>query len=557
MYKKMKRLLNYGFGILLITFGIILTFNFYYDWFKIDFMNDTYIFLTGGILLVIIGIYLTLDILKKIGIILFGISLMVLGLFQLIHGIQNIVNIADNFSNYLNIAELFIGGIFLLLGTIFLGCFLLPVFIKGLAFILSPILTKMKIIVYRNINRNKKRSQNTFTMIALGLAFIIMIGTVLESLDAGVYPGAKLELGGDIQIGEIWNTHVFGYLNMSNEIKQIDHVKEVIPVHVEWISINYNKNFSESIYLFIINTTEYAKLHSKNTLLTFIEPKGISIDQFIHLLDQENSTIIQYELAKETNIKCGDKVNLSIDSFNTELNVVGIFGRMPGLRFTFVDYWDAMAVIISWKTLFNLMGINASEYDSYAGSRTIAYWLGLDSIYNDQKVISILKTQVYSKIGVNLDSDDIKTARSRVEEYGGIIKVINGTLTNILLFSLLISLIGLAITMFMNVHQRKREIGILRSIGISKNEIIKMIFSECFIISFYGLLFGTLTGIFVGFIMINYFPFIYFLPAIFTIDYNLIVLTIFLVFVFTVISSLIPAYLSNRISIIDAIRSKR
>jgi len=548
------RLFDYILGIFLVLSGTSLIINYYLDFIKIELLTMSYITLSLSTSLIIFGLLLMLKFLRPFSLLIFGIDLVIFGSLQLIEGIQNIIELVSDIYNYFFIAELFLGGIFMLIGMILLGCIILPYLIQFIALLLNPFLTNMRLITSRNIIRNKRRTQNTFSMIAIGLSFLIAIGIVLDSLDAGVYPGAKLELGGDIQIGEIWNTQIFGYLNMSNEIKNIEHVTEVIPVHVEWISINYDQNISKGIYLFIINTTEYANLHSRNTLLTFKEPVGISISQFIHLLDQENSTLIQYELAQETGIGVGNKANLSFNNLSVELDVVGAFGRMPGLRFTSVDYWNAKAVIISWNTLFKLTGLNTSTYDLLAGDRTIAYWLGLDNIFNDQYVISILKTEIYPKIGVFLDDDDIKTARTRIEEYGGIIKVVNGTLSNILLFALIISLIGLSITMFMSVHQRRREIGILRSIGIGKYQIIKMIFGESFIISLCGLFFGIFTGILIGFIMIYDFPFIYFLPIIFTINYINLTWTIIIILIFTLISSIIPAYLSTKINIIESIR---
>ena len=549
----MVKILDYILGSILIFLGLILVLNFFMNFFRIELLIDTFIVLSIGILIMTVGSYLIFDFLKKISLLIFGLILLSFGLLQLAHGFQNILKITTDLSDFTYVIELFFGGIYLLIGMVFLGCLILPMFIYGLSFLLSPLLTKMRKITTRNIIRNRRRTQNTFAMIAIGLAFLISIGTVLESLDAGVYPGAKLELGGDIQIGSIGNSYVYGYLNMSNEFFGIPHVSEVIPVHIDWISINYNDTYSKGIYLYIINTTEYAKLHSKETLLTFMGPMGITISQFIHLLDQENSTIIQYELSQETDIGLGDKANLSF-GLSVELDVVGIFGRMPGLPFTSVDYWSSQAVIISWNTLFSLTGINSSTYDSLAGGRTVAYWLGIDNIYNDQEVISILKTQIYPKIGVTLTDWDIRTVKTRVEEYGGIINVVNSTLFNILLFALLISLIGLSINTFISVHQRRREIGILRSIGISKSQIIKMIFGETFIISIYGLIFGISTGILTGFLMISYFPFIYFLPAIFTIDYIGLTWIIMILFIFTLISAMIPAYLSTRINIIEAIR---
>jgi len=66
---------------------------------------------------------------------------------------------------------------------------------------------------------------------------------------------------------------------------------------------------------------------------------------------------------------------------------------------------------------------------------------------------------------------------------------------NLILFSVVVSAIGMSSIMIMNISERKREIGILRSQGMSINQVNKMIVGEAIILGAIGLLLGTISGL--------------------------------------------------------------
>ena len=49
--------------------------------------------------------------------------------------------------------------------------------------------------------------------------------------------------------------------------------------------------------------------------------------------------------------------------------------------------------------------------------------------------------------------------------------------------------------MLMSVHERTKEIGILRAVGWSKRQIISMILTESLVLSLAGALIGTVAGV--------------------------------------------------------------
>ena len=64
-----------------------------------------------------------------------------------------------------------------------------------------------------------------------------------------------------------------------------------------------------------------------------------------------------------------------------------------------------------------------------------------------------------------------------------------------LYFVIFISTIGIAIIMIMNVTERRREIGLLRSQGMSRNQILSMFIIEACFMGVIGFLVGLPSGL--------------------------------------------------------------
>ncbi|MHA1357411.1 MAG: ABC transporter permease [Candidatus Helarchaeota archaeon] len=532
-------------GFILIAGGGFLIINYILGY--ITVLSEVFLFCTLGVVFMAFGLYLLIKILKRVQFLFFGLILTIFGIIELISGFQSLALEMVDFSELLIVGEAFIGGIFFTIGMIFLGCLVLPFIITGLSYLMKPLLRFTRSIMARNVLRNARRTQNTFAMISIGLAFLIMISTILGSLEAGVYPGAKLSLGGDLRVG--WDS---GYapLNYSDELKSIDHVTALVPVRVLYSNCIIDEFTTDySVQFIVINTTEYATLHNSPTLLETVAPSGISTAEFIHLLDQVNSTILYYGLADALNKSVGDFINASSAEFAyANLSIAGLCGKMPGIRYTFRTYDPPIYVaFLSWKTFFALSGYNYTTYPY-----RVLWYVGLDDISNDNLVraqfIPILEEYrtVYES--------HIRSLRTEVEQISGILNTVFVILNQILFIALLVALLGLAITMNISIRQRRTEIGILRAMGISKGQILQMIFGETLTISLAGILFGSITGIMAGFLLTYYFPFIEWLAVIFTISWTTLVMYWGILLVTALGSSIIPAYNVNKMDIVEMIR---
>ena len=90
----------------------------------------------------------------------------------------------------------------------------------------------------------------------------------------------------------------------------------------------------------------------------------------------------------------------------------------------------------------------------------------------------------------------ITSAQAMQETISSVMGTMNLFLTGIAAISLLVGAIGIANTMFMSVMERTRQIGVLKALGTTNFEVMKLFITESAIMGFIG----GLLGIFSGFI---------------------------------------------------------
>jgi putative ABC transport system permease protein len=123
----------------------------------------------------------------------------------------------------------------------------------------------------------------------------------------------------------------------------------------------------------------------------------------------------------------------------------------------------------------------------------------------------------------------------------------------LLVVSLLIALLGLTTTMLMSVTERRREVGILRAIGMSRNEAMRAVLGEALILGLGGLLMGFINALLLSWIFITatgsfglYLPFIF---PIWEVVYAALI-TIGISF----LSAAYPARAMSKLKIVEAIK---
>jgi ABC-type antimicrobial peptide transport system permease subunit len=147
--------------------------------------------------------------------------------------------------------------------------------------------------------------------------------------------------------------------------------------------------------------------------------------------------------------------------------------------------------------------------------------------------------------------------RTFVEDmFRGMISLIVMITTGVLTFAVIIAMIGLALHSLLSTMARRREIGMLRSIGLNKKGVIRTVSGETIIISLLGALIGILAGLLQGFLMVMAVPDTGLLTVTFTIPWLTIGILVGVTIATAIISSLYPSRWAANINIIDAVRTR-
>ncbi|KKN21842.1 hypothetical protein LCGC14_0921240 [marine sediment metagenome] len=137
-----------------------------------------------------------------------------------------------------------------------------------------------------------------------------------------------------------------------------------------------------------------------------------------------------------------------------------------------------------------------------------------------------------------------------------IINLITFITNSLLFFAILIAMIGLALHSLLSTMARRREIGMLRSIGLSRSGIIRTISGETLILALLGVFTGIFAGLIQGSLMVSSMPAGGFLTVTWTIPWLTIGILVLTVLITVILSSRYPARWAANLNIIDAVRTR-
>ena len=198
-----------------------------------------------------------------------------------------------------------------------------------------------------------------------------------------------------------------------------------------------------------------------------------------------NYVFINQELASYNDLNLNDKIKLEDEDGNTyEFEIIGIFTENEE------ESSDAMSM---FSNSANTLVTNASAVINITTSNedinaTINPTFIIDSYDNTEK----LQTEFYEK---GLDENFVLQTNEE-EATSGVssIQNINSFATTFLVITLIIGGIVLFVINMINIRERKYEIGVLRTIGISKFKLTMQFVLELVIVSGVALILGAGVG---------------------------------------------------------------
>jgi putative ABC transport system permease protein len=120
----------------------------------------------------------------------------------------------------------------------------------------------------------------------------------------------------------------------------------------------------------------------------------------------------------------------------------------------------------------------------------------VDEGYNPEDIKSIIEQKLAANHRVKMDDLDFSviTSKQIMDIVSTVLVSIQVVLGAVTLIASVVGAIGIANTMFMNVLERVQEIGILKSVGATRNDILTIFLVEAAIIGLAGGIIGLVSG---------------------------------------------------------------
>jgi putative ABC transport system permease protein len=314
----------------------------------------------------------------------------------------------------------------------------------------------------RNIHRSRTRTTLTVSALMVGVAMVIMVRGMTESFATDLRTWMQAYLGGDIYI----TSSVRLSDDVARRIRSVDGVRAVAPIRYFNVKWRDPSQQVQNINFMAVDVPEYTRV----TNFVF-SGQHMDTEQALEQLETGQAVFISSVLAEKYGLVIGDVVSLRTTRGFKDFQVAGIV----------VDFYNQGLVVQgSWDTMRRHFHINdASTFLVKA---------------EDAAAVASLQARIDDLYGrryhLTIESNESVRARalSLMDQAFRMFDVLT-------LISIVVGSLGVVNTLTMSVIERTREIGMLRAIGTTRGQIVRMVLAEAGLMGVIGGIVGLILGI--------------------------------------------------------------
>ena len=333
---------------------------------------------------------------------------------------------------------------------------------------------------FKNLGRKKSRSMLTIMGITIGVASAVMIASIGE---IGKYTiGQEIDsLGGGGGVMISGNAKSIGtQLNIDHleAIRASGTVDSAIPVVVD-----YNKTFMRGLML---DAVVWGIDYGANQVISLdpmygrlITKNDVAASKRICVIDQN----IAKAYYKRDNI-IGKTIQLQFTSGKEDFEIVGIVSSGGNMLQGLMGDIIPSFVYLPYTTMQEMM--NRDTFDQIA----VRVRSGIDEDVASAQLVAVANQVSGVRAGFKAEN-----MQGQKQKFNGILNIVTVILSVIAGISLVVAGLSIMTVMLVSVGERTREIGIKKSIGANRQNILWEFLVESFTISLLGSLMGTGAGI--------------------------------------------------------------
>jgi putative ABC transport system permease protein len=436
-----------------------------------------------------------------------GRKRLITGLLSIALGLAVIVAVVVGASNnYLGIGILFV-----FIGTIVLG----PIIARPVALFLGRPAARFRgvtgTMARQNSARNPKRTSRTASPVLIGVALVTAVTALAASIKGQIDDVFSAQFKGDYAIST--DARGFGGLSpsLAVDLNKLPQVEKATGFGFLTVKIDGNGQY-----------------------VTTINPETIEGLWDIGLINatypdlKTSSMFVSEKVAKKKNLAIGSVLETTFGDGSTRpLTVAGIYVN-------------------------NEIGDYIANSKLVDGSGIIMFDIG---VYIQTKE-SVDKAEAFAALETAVKKygqGELLTKQEYINKQSGQVNQLLGLIYGLLMLSVIISIVGIIITLLLSVFERQRELGLLRAVGMTRSQVRTTVRWESVITSLLGAVLGIILGIGLGWIIV------FALKdqglTSFKLPVGPTIIIMIMSFIVGLFAAIYPAWRATRVNILDALNT--
>lgn len=381
----------------------------------------------------------------------------------------------------------------------------------------------------QNVCRSVQRTTMTVASLMISLIMIIGVGSMAQVFTRDVQSWLDNALGGDLIITAeepLRTTFV-------EKLTSLPGVSVVNPVRIMEVRVGkerYGTTYldrprREKLYLFAVDPFMYRKIGNKE----FISGQGDPQANWAKL-EQGGFLFISSVVAEEYGIGQGDTLSLITHRGEHAFRIAGVTTEFTRQGYILTGTYDDL------ERWFGESGANQFVLKTTPGYNVEQLAEEIKNRYQERYNLSVQTTETYRKsmLGLFGQATQLFEALSLVGVVIGAMGVLN--------------------TMTMNVLERQREVGGLRSQGMLRGQVVRMVLAEALTMGIIGAIYGLAFGNVISHI------FLYAINSVSSYELNYLFtprpywISLFVALVISELAALSPAQRAAKVNIITALK---
>jgi len=336
---------------------------------------------------------------------------------------------------------------------------LFPFLLIGISKIFKPIFKMFfgysGILATHSLTQQLNRNANTSAILAIGIAVILLLSSVIETAPEGYERDIRNTFGGDLRVTSEapWSSEDIETLFSYDSVANVTPLTEATPI--TWETMN---DESRQFSIFAI---------SKKGPILFedIEKKSLYEE-----LQKKPSILLGKRAFDEWGGKVGEYIHINTPSGNQKFEVIDVVDTSHYSGYVgFMDE-DHLNNEFGWANSFDmLLALN----DKYSGEE--------------------LQDQLWTDFNEHLSK--VKTIEDEIKSTTSALSGMNEIILIMLFLIIGLASIGTANTLLMNTFERTSEIGTMRALGFTRQQVRKMVVGEGLLIGLVGVIGGAILGV--------------------------------------------------------------